>query len=345
MSNITERKEIKHYTIPVFIPGLACPFQCVFCNQNNISGVNEIPDPKSAVKTITEHLSTMPSEGAHIEIGFFGGNFTGIPFNIQEEYLKAALPYIESGRVKGIRLSTRPDYITSEALRLLKKYGVKTIELGAQSLDKTVLRLSGRGHSVEDIEKASEMILSEGFSLGLQMMTGLPGDTMESSVYTAERIVELGADNTRIYPALVIKDTKMADLYYKGKYRPLTLNEAVERCARLLKIFEQAGVNVIRLGLHPSEGLSSGDSLIAGPFHVSFRELVLSFIWKELLTPLTENSHNQAGTLQLKVAPGQINYAAGYKGENRDMLLQCFRKVSFREDPELKGREFNADCC
>ncbi|MGE5430803.1 MAG: elongator complex protein 3 [Syntrophomonadaceae bacterium] len=333
-------EKIKHYTIPVFIPELACPFQCVFCDQRKISGKQESPLVEEVRRTIEEHLATIPPAGTYVEIGFFGGNFTGIPLGLQETYLASAGEYLKSGRIKGIRLSTRPDYISAEKLKLLKSYGVSSIELGAQSLDPDVLRLSGRGHNAEDITEASGLILQEGFSLGLQMMIGLPGDTPEKSIFTARRIVELGADNTRIYPTLVIKGTKLEQMYLRGKYKPLELNEAVLRAKSVTEIFESAGVKIIRMGLHPSEGLLSGEHLVAGPYHVSFRELVQTEIWNGILKPLRAEGGK---VLTVSVSPAEFNSAVGYNARNKKELLENFHKVRFITDPAIKGRKFIAD--
>lgn len=330
----------RHYTIPVFIPELACPFQCVFCDQRKISGKLVSPSAEEVRRTIEEHLTTISPEGSFIEIGFFGGNFTGIPQALQETYLEIAGEYLRCGNVKGIRLSTRPDYISPEKLMLLKRYGVSCIELGAQSLDEDVLRLSGRGHKKEDIVEASRMILAEGFSLGLQMMIGLPGDTPEKSADTARRIVELGAANTRIYPTLVIKGTKLEQMYLRGKYKPLELNEAVMMAKSVAEIFEASNVKIIRMGLHPSEGLLTGEHLVAGPYHVSFRELVQTEIWNEILKPLGDK---KGKILTISVAPAEFNYAVGYNARNKKELLRNFHKVRFITDPALKGRQFIAD--
>lgn len=331
-------KAFRHYNIPIFIPELACPFQCVFCNQRNISGMLSVPEPNAIKDIIESHLETMPLE-SDIEIAFFGGNFTGIQIQLQQEFLSVTEEYISSGRVKAIRLSTRPDYITKENLLLLKRYNVKTIELGAQSLDKDVLRLSGRGHKVEDIIRSSKMILDEGFSLGLQMMIGLPGDSLEKSLFTAKEIVELGADNTRIYPTLVIKDTKLAQLYESGKYSPLSLQEATDWSKQILKVFEEGNVKVIRMGLHPSEGLISGEAFLAGPFHISFRELVLTETWNEILMPLLKM---ESEGIVIHVPIDEFNYAVGYESKNKKKLLENYRHVKFEADQKLKGRTFRA---
>ncbi len=331
-------QKIKYYTIPVFIPQLACPFQCAFCNQQKISGHINIPDTIEIKESIEAHLLSFKKKERHVEVGFFGGTFTGIPLSEQERYLRIVKPYIESGQIHGIRLSTRPDYINRNVLKLLKAYGVTTIELGAQSLDDEVLKAAFRGHTAKQVEEASMMIREAGFDLGLQMMIGLPGDTLKKALATAEKIITLGASNTRIYPALVIRDTAMHRWYEQKKYHPLSLETAVEWSKQLLLHFETAAVNVIRLGLHPSEGLLNGSELIAGPFHPSFRELVLSAIWKDLLSPLLKETDKRK--MEIRVPVTEINYAVGYGATNKKMLLNHFRKVMFVPDPSLNNRNF-----
>lgn len=327
----------KHYTIPVFIPELACPNRCVFCNQQKISGQIFIPGVDEIKSKIENYLTGFPSD-AHVEIGFFGGSFTGVPKNEQEQFLQIAQPYLQSGRIQGIRVSTRPDYISEEKLDLLNAFGVTTIELGAQSLDEEVLLISKRGHTIADVEKAASLIKSFGFSLGLQMMTGLPGDTLEKTLMTAHRIVELGADNTRIYPALVIKNTELEDLYQAGLYIPLTIEEAVDRVKQVIPIFENAGITILRIGLHPSEGLLNGDDLVAGPFHPSFRELAESALWSDLFKPLLELPSYEV--LEITVPEGQRNMAIGYHAANKKQLEFRHKKVRVVEDDALRNHNF-----
>ena len=327
----------RHYNIPVFIPELACPFQCIYCNQQKISGRLKIPADNEIVTIIKEHLSTIPGENSDVELAFFGGNFTGIDINDQKRLLGLVQPYLNSGKIKGIRLSTRPDYIDRDILKLLKDFGVKTIEIGAQSLDDNVLKLSRRGHTSKDTENAASLILQNGFSLGLQMMIGLPGDSRESARFTAKRIIELGADNTRIYPTLVIKDTVLEKMYLEGRFQPLSLEKAVNWSKELLLIFEKANVKVIKLGLHPSDGLLSGEELVAGPFHQSFRELVLTEIWNDILKPVMKESHKE---IEIEVPSAQFNYAVGYGGKNKKMLLKKFNKVRFVRNKKLSKWDF-----
>ncbi len=329
---------LKHYTIPIFIPELACPFQCVFCNQKKISGQTHDPSGDEIIETIENHLRTFKARHKYVEVGFFGGSFTGISIDEQKRYLKYVQPYIRLEHVQSIRLSTRPDYISEEILRMLRKYNVTTIELGAQSFDDEVLRKTKRGHNSQHIVKAASLIKKYGFNLGLQMMIGLPGDTLEKSIATANKIIEIGAVNTRIYPAVVIKDTQMHKWYEQGKYKPLDLDEAVNWTKQLLPLFEKAGVNILRVGLHPSEGLVSGEDLIDGPFHPSFKELVITHIWRDLLKPVINS--NNTKNIEIHVPLNEINYAIGHKSANKIMLLNKFEKVKFVGDSTLPNRSF-----
>lgn len=331
---------VRHFTIPVFIPEEACPNQCVFCNQHRIAGAERAPSVDEVIEKINEHLLTIPA-GSKVEIGFFGGNFTGIPVEQQKAYLASVQPYMESGQVTGIRISTRPDYISKEILLMLKQFHVSTIELGAQSLDDEVLKLAGRGHTASQVHEASRMIREHEFSLGLQMMIGLPGDTAEKSIYTAQEIIRLGAECTRIYPTLVIKDTELEQLFLAGKYIPLSQEEAISRVADIVPLFITADVTILRIGLHPSEGLLDKTSLVAGPFHVAFGEMVFSEIWRRIIsTMMFENGKRNLLTLIVPV--GMRNAAIGYKALNKAKLLETFRKVVFEESDELKGFEYHA---
>ncbi len=337
-------QHFKHYTIPVFTPETACPFRCVFCNQQKISGHTQSPDFQEVTDIVRKHLSSFKASEKHVEVGFFGGTFTGIPADIQENYLKAVQPFLDAGEVHGIRLSTRPDYINREVLARLKKYRVTTIELGAQSLDDRVLQAARRGHTVKQVEEAAALIRAAGFDLGLQMMIGLPGDTLEKALTTAQKIIDLGASNTRIYPTLVIKETGLYQWYRQGKYKPLSVEEAVAWSKQLLLLFEKSDIRVIRLGLHPSAGLLDGSEWVAGPFHPSFRELVLTEIWYDLLVPLGKKGMAQASAcamnIEIKVPSKEINYAVGYGGKNKKMLQEYFREVKFTPDPHLYARNF-----
>ena len=229
-----------------------------------------MPQPADVPEKIERYLSTMPCENVHIEVGFFGGSFTGIPQEDQKKFLDRVRPFLEEGRVHGLRLSTRPDLIDREIVAFLAECGVTCIELGVQSMSPFVLEVSKRGHTPCDTEKASSLILEAGIELGHQMMIGLPSSTLDDEIFTAKKIKEFGAKQVRIYPVIVIKGTELADMWVKNRYRPLGLKEAIERAARLIMYFEKHNIKVIRCGLHPSEGLVSGDEYLAGPFHPAF---------------------------------------------------------------------------
>ncbi|MEE1020161.1 MAG: radical SAM protein [Bacteroidales bacterium] len=326
---------MKHYNIPIFIPELACPNRCIYCNQRHISGQLQAVKPEEIKQIIEQHLATFirPSE---VELAFFGGSFTGIDEKDMLTYLQIVQPYIEQGEIKSIRISTRPDYINEKILDILQQYNVKDIELGAQSLNEEVLAFAKRGHTVRDVENASQLIKSYGFSLGLQMMIGLPLDTVEKSKETAKKILKLGAESTRIYPTLVINNTDLADLYRQNKYKARSLDEAVDWTAEIYKIFSQSSIKILRIGLHPSEALINGTELLAGPFHVSFKELVLTKIWQEKFEKLPIN------TKTILVNPKEINYAIGYNSKNKQLLQKKFPYLKFISDSNVELGTFIA---
>lgn len=263
-----------YYIIPVFISHQGCPHQCVFCNQDRIAGKYEEVFADDVRKTIDEYLKTINSKGATIEVSFFGGTFTAIDVNKQKELLEVAREYKEKGLIHKIRLSTRPDAILPYILGYLKEYKVDIIELGVQSLDDEVLRKSGRGHSVNDVIVASRLIKEAGFTLGHQIMPGLPGDNFEIDIETTKKSIEMKPDICRIYPSLVIKDTPMEDMYNRGDYIPYSLDEAVYISGEMLKLYTDAKIKVIRIGLQPTDTITTGKDIVDGPFHPAFRELV-----------------------------------------------------------------------
>ncbi|HEY9168584.1 MAG TPA: radical SAM protein [Lutibacter sp.] len=329
-------KSNKHCNIPIFIPQLACPHQCVFCNQEKISATFSVPKPNEIAAIIDTYLKTIPNS-TEVNIAFFGGSFTGIPRVDMIAYLESAYTYVKAGKVHGIRLSTKPDYITDDILDILEKYGVTSIELGAQSTNNKVLLKSGRGHKFDAIENAVSLIRKRNFELGLQMMLGLPYDTLELSIQTAKDIVRLGADTTRIYPTVVVKDTVLEKMYERGDYKVLSLDEAIHWSKEVLKIFNASLVKVLRVGLHPSEELELGKSLVAGPIHPSFKEMVLTDLWGDILCEKLDKK----GQSIIRVSNKQLNYAIGYKGKNRNDLKIKGYNVNFVVDPLLKDFELN----
>ena len=314
---------MKYYNIPIFLPELACPFRCVYCNQFSITGKQQTPDIQYVKNTIDQYLASFTATDRFVEVAFFGGNFTGLPVKMQDDFLKIVQPYLEKGVIQGIRCSTRPDYIDEKRVKTLKSFGMRNIELGAQTTNDLILQKCGRGHTFRDIENASQIIVNEGITLGLQMMIGLPFDTFENDMQTAHDIVRLGAKETRIYPCIVVKDTELERLYRSGDYSPLTLDEAVEQSATLYEFFTENDVKVLRIGLHTSDDLN-GDAFVAGPYHKNFAEMVFSRLWGRKFDKIDEESDE----IVIEVPENQLNHAIGYKGENKKKLEERYKKVS-----------------
>ena len=270
-----------HAIIPIFIPHLGCPNDCVFCNQKKITARTNPLSREDMVKMIEKYLGTITDRGIEtVEIAFYGGSFTGIPMELQQEYLAVAKSYKDQGLVQRIHLSTRPDYINDEILTNLKHYGADIIELGVQSFDEEVLRLSNRGHSREAVYTASRLIQDYGFELGLQLMIGLPGDTYEKSIHSAMEAVKIGPSIARLYPTVIIRDTELYEMYLRGEYTPPSQGETIRITKDMYLILLAAGINVIRIGLKSTDIINeNGD--VAGGFHPAFRQLVESEIAKD----------------------------------------------------------------
>lgn len=324
---------MKHRTIPVFVPELACPNQCIYCNQHIISGQLQMPTNEEIINTIETHLSTFDND-TYVELGFFGGNFTGIELEEQQRLFSLIKPYRNNGSIKAVRLSTRPDYIDEKIIDFLLENGVTTVELGVQSLDEEVLSTIQRGYTPQQVMDAVGLIKGSGMQLGMQMMVGLPKDTPEKSLLTAQKIVECGADNTRIYPTLVIQHTKLADWYKQGIYSPLSLEQAVDWVKPILYHFEKNNVVVLRVGLHPTEGFISGTDYLAGPFHVAFKELVQTEIWYDIFSQAAFDT--SVGDIVIEVPSQQVNAAVGHHAKNKAMLSARYsRKIKFIPNTNL----------
>lgn len=290
--------------IPVFVPHLGCPNDCVFCNQRRISGHIE-PATAQTVKNAIEEAAALTPSGTKRQLAFYGGSFTAIPEGQQLEVFEAAQPYLAEGVISSVRLSTRPDAIDAAVLKRLKKYGVAVVELGAQSMCDRVLELSGRGHDSAAVENASKLIKAAGFDLILQMMTGLPGDTDESCIESAKKIIALEPDGVRIYPTVIVRDTVLCDMWRTGTYREHTVEDAVRICAKIVPLFNEAGIPIIRMGLNPTEELSGGDAL-GGAYHPALGELVFSRIMlqkaRELLAEVKPESRVVLGVSRSDVS-------------------------------------------
>ena len=330
----------KHANIPIFIPHLGCPNQCVFCNQKTISGVSEF-DIASVKRDIDSALKTISSDTS-VEIAFFGGSFTGIDISLMIDLLKIAHEYIENGKVESIRCSTRPDYIDKNILEILKKYGVKTIELGLQSSNDDVLTVTKRGHNHLDEINACKMIIDAGFDLVGQMMIGLPNSTLETELKTAEFIVSSGAVAARIYPTVVFKDTELCYMATSDVYTPLTLEDAIERSAKVLEYLLDKNIQVIRIGLCASENLTDKEKYYDGPNHPALGELVEGRLYFNKIVRLLTNIYiNNDDVVRVTVAKGNLSKAIGQRKTNKIRIMQNFAlsEVIFEEDASLSGYE------
>ena len=319
--------------VALFVPHSGCPHQCSFCNQRAITGHAGLPT-ETEIRTAAETaLRTLGKDAVRAEIAFFGGSFTAIPEPYMRRMLDAAWPYVADGRFHGIRVSTRPDAIDPRILDILHSRGVTAVELGAQSMDDRVLALNGRGHTEAHVERAAGLIKSAGLELGLQMMTGLYGDTDGGALETARRLLALGPDTLRIYPAIVLKGTRLAQLYRQGDYRPQTVEQAAALCGKLLRLCQAAGVPVIRLGLHDIDR----DSFVAGPWHPAFREICEGGIYLEAAQKSLQN--RAAGDYILLVPKGAVSRMAGQNRRNLSARSAAGYRCKIREDEGLSPFE------
>ena len=326
---------MKHKNVAFFIPHLGCPYRCSFCDQKAISGNISAPSVEEVQRTLADAKSHI-ADRSNTEIAFFGGSFTALPEDTMRKYLEAAKPFLGKDGFAGIRISTRPDAVSSGLLSWLKQYGVSAVEFGAQSMKNDVLKRNGRGHTAEDVEHASHLVKEAGLSLGLQMMVGLPGDTKPTDAwFTAKRLLALTPDTMRIYPAVILPHTKLAVWYQSGEYVPMDFDTAVSVCAGLLWLFHQNGIPVIRLGLHDSPEVAVQH--VGGIYHPAFRELCENALYlgraeKALLG-------KAYGHYIAEVGPGCISKMVG---QNRKNLLDLEQKgyyLHVRENPGLKKYE------
>ncbi len=327
----------RHANIPIFIPHLGCPNRCVFCNQRTISGVCSF-QAEDVRGQIEAALATI-SPGTECEIAYFGGSFTAIPREDMVFLLNLAEEYVKVGRVSGIRMSTRPDCIREEILDILDGYTISAVELGIQSFSDSVLTASRRGHTAEDSRRAMTLLRQGGYAVVGQMMVGLPGATMEDEVECARRISELGATAARIYPTLVFRDTELYRQMTAGKYTPLSLDEAVARCAAALDVFLEHNVECLRIGLCESENLHEADTFAAGPNHPAMGELVRGEIyWNRIRTERTAVPISSENGLRIEVPRGELSAAIGQNGRNKQRIREEFavKTIQFTENNSLK---------
>ncbi len=322
---------MKHSNISIFVPHAGCPHQCSFCNQKTISGAQQQPSAEDVHRICSQALREV-HDRQNSEIAFFGGSFTAIDRSYMLELLEAAKCFIGENGFKGIRISTRPDFIDREILDILKTYGVTAIELGAQSMKDKVLEANERGHTAEDVRRASALIREYGFELGLQMMVGLYQSTDKDEFDTIDSIIEISPDTVRIYPVVVLEGTKLAQLYRSGDYELMPFSDVVEICSIALMRFEYDNIKVIKCGLHASDGVE-GD-MVAGYYHPAFRELCESRIYFWRMDELTAYEASDNGTYVFAVNPSCISKALGHKKCNA-----IYFKENFGIDIKVIGDE------
>ena len=287
------------------------------------------PSPDDVKSTVIKAITDLGENSNNCEIAFFGGSFTAVDRKYMVSLLEAVKPYLDN--FKGIRISTRPDYINDEVLSVLKSFGVTTIELGAQSMDDEVLKANNRGHNSQDVINASELIKKYSFNLGLQMMTGLYKSFPESDLHTAKEFIKLNPDCVRIYPTVIMKDTALADLYNSGEYKPYTLEQSVELCSDILLMFEDNGIDVIRVGLHYSDSLISGS--LGGNYHPAFKELCENKIFLNKILKSINNLNTK--DIILTVNPSSVSKLIGQNKVNINTLSEMGYNVRIEKDDKL----------
>ena len=314
------------FIVPIFLPHAGCPHQCVFCNQYSITGKAAKAVNSAKIRSQIQHFLKYKKDGRKpIQISFYGGNFLGLETAEIKTLLDQATEFVKQGQVDSIRFSTRPDTITSGRIDILQNYPVESVELGVQSMDDRVLALARRGHCAADTTRAVELLKERGYSIGLQMMVGLPGDTEAGSLLTAKKIAALEPDFVRIYPTIVINSSQLAKSYQEGTYTPLSLGEAVTQVKNLYLFFKKQHIKVIRMGLQASDDLAEGSTVLAGPHHPAFGHLVYSEIFCEKALAAIASAGSITNTLIIRVHQRSISKMRGLKNSNIKKLKQKFK--------------------
>lgn len=328
---------MKHANISIFVPHIGCTKRCSFCNQNSITGHTDVPSGQTVADAVNTALSSPGYDPKLSEIGFFGGSFTAIDKEYRQSLLRAANNEVKKGNVGGIRISTRPDAVDKEITDELLSFGVTAVELGAQSMCDDVLRINRRGHSSEDVVNASKLIKDADIELGLQMMTGLMGDTDEKALYTAKRIAELNPATVRVYPTVTLKGTYLAKKYESGEYTPQSLEDAIGLCADIVYGFYQKKIEVIRLGLHSI----NTEDYIAGPFHPAFGELTEGEIYYKLSKK--EFCKLPKGSYTVKVKRGEVSKFIGQRRRNVSRLSDLGYNIKVKEEVGINKYGFKIE--
>ena len=310
---------MKQTNVSIFVPFAGCPHKCAFCDQKSISGSEKAPTAKQVFSTLEEQAANLERKGMTAEVAFFGGSFTGIPRDYMLRLLDAAKAAMERFPVyTGIRCSTRPDFIDEQIVDILKRNRVTAIELGAQSMNDNVLSANSRGHTAEDVRKAAHIISESGIELGLQMMTGLYRDSIRHCLYTAEEFIKLSPKTVRIYPTVILKNTRLGELFERGEYKSFSFDETIGLCAELLVRFEECGIKVIRLGLHASAEVER--DMLGGVYHPALREIVESRVMLDKMKKMLEG--REKGRYDVLTDPRNISKVIGQKKCNIKALSE-----------------------
>ncbi len=317
------------FIVPVFIPHAGCPHRCVFCNQNATTGQETALPSVSAIRdAIDTYLGYRRDPARLTEISFYGGNFLGLPAEQIQLLLATAAAYVRSGKVHGIRFSTRPDTIDVHRLALIARFPVRTVEIGVQSMNDTVLSTSQRGHTAEDTRRAMGLLKETPYRVGVQMMVGLPGDTAASALASGRQLASMAPDFVRIYPTLVFRGSQLAHWFHRAEFEPLTLEEAVEQTADLYQMFQRHDIPVIRMGLQATDDLRAETHLVAGPFHPAFGELVQSLLWQNAISLHLETHDLQGGDVLIEVPQRLLSQIKGQHDDNIIALIEKNRLQS-----------------
>lgn len=341
---------MKYGMIPFFIPHVGCPHVCTFCNQSRITAVSGIGylTPEYITSTIKDYIGESKSH-KFWEVCFYGGSFSAINQDLQRQLLLPAYEALKEGRIDGIRCSTRPDAVSDRQLELLRSYGMNTIELGVQSMDDTVLSLAKRGHTSNDVKLAVKQLRKFGFTVGLQLLPGLLGDSWDTIMKTAVEISQLQPDFVRIYPVLVIENTELAEQYKAGIYEPLSLELALQYCSFLKTWFESHQINVIRTGLQSTEELDAGHSLLAGPYEPAMGELVTNEQWRQrieyCLDEHTEHFNNPVHSITIFYPRNLTSKVRGLKKRNLIYFEKTYGNITFtwRENNDIDTVQCSID--
>ena len=313
----------RHLIVPIFIPNQGCPHRCIFCQQETITAQSDLPINKSAIRDVLDKAikSKRYDISREREVAFYGGTFTRLPISKMTELLEAVTPYLDKGLFKSIRVSTRPDAIDKKRLDLMRNLGVSTVELGAQSMDDRVLELSQRGHTARDTIEAVYLLRRHGFTVGIQLMPGLPGDSEEKFMKTVDEVIKLHPDMARLYPAVVISGTELARLYSEKRYEPLQFEEAVKICKESCIRLESKGIPVIRIGLMSSPTLLKKGQIVAGPWHEAFGFLVRSAIHREKIEVYLPRP-GKASKIRIRAPLREIPLVRGYKNHGLHLIKE-----------------------